>query len=124
MLELWVIRRGETAWTISGRHAGRTDVPLTPRGETQARMPSRRIAARRSALVLTSPLSRARETCRLAGRLDAAQAEPDLAERDHGAFEGRTTADVRAEIPGWSLWTGAVPGGETPEQAGARVEAA
>jgi probable phosphoglycerate mutase len=122
MLELWLIRHGETAWTITGQHTGRTDIPLTPRGETQARMLSRRIATRRFALVLTSPLSRARETCRLAGQLSAAQVEPDLAEWDYGALEGRTSADIRKETPGWSIWTGAVPGGETQEQVGARVD--
>jgi probable phosphoglycerate mutase len=72
MLRLWLIRHGETAWSMAGQHTGRTDIPLTPRGETQARLLSRRIADHRFALVLTSPLARARETCRLAGHLEAA----------------------------------------------------
>jgi probable phosphoglycerate mutase len=122
MAQLWLIRHGETAWSLSGRHTGRTDVPLTPRGETQARLLARRIGRHPFALVLTSPLSRARETCRLAGHLERAVLEPDLLEWDYGEMEGRTTAEIRQELPGWSPWTGHMPGGETPEQVGARVD--
>jgi probable phosphoglycerate mutase len=122
MAQLWLVRHGETAWTVSGRHTGRTDVPLTARGEMQARMLARRIGARPFTLVLTSPLSRARETCRLAGHLAAAQVDPDLAEWDYGTLEGRTRAEIQQDLPGWSIWTGPVPGGETPEQVGARAD--
>jgi probable phosphoglycerate mutase len=122
MAQLWLIRHGETAWSRSGQHTGRTDVPLTPRGETQARLLARRIGQHPFALVLTSPLSRARETCRLAGHLERAVLEPDLLEWDYGEMEGRTTAEIRRELPGWSPWTGHMPGGETPEQVGARVD--
>jgi probable phosphoglycerate mutase len=122
MAQLWLIRHGETAWSRAGRHTGRTDVPLTPRGELQARLLARRIAARPFALVLTSPLSRARETCRLAGHLDGAAVDPDLQEWDYGRMEGRTTAEIQRELPGWSVWTGPVPGGETPDEVGARAD--
>ena len=122
MAQLWLIRHGETAWSRSGQHTGRTDVPLTPRGDTQARLLARRIGRHPFALVLTSPLSRARETCRLAGHLERAVLEPDLLEWDYGEMEGRTTAEIRQELPGWSPWTGHMPGGETPEQVGARVD--
>jgi broad specificity phosphatase PhoE len=122
MGELWLIRHGETAWSVSGQHTGRTDIALTARGETQARLLARRIAARPFDLVLTSPLRRARETCRLAGHLAAAQEDPDLVEWDYGAFEGRRGADIREEIPGWTIWSGGVPGGETVGQVGARAD--
>jgi len=122
MVQLWLIRHGETVWSRSGQHTGRTDIPLTPRGERQAEMLARRIAGKRFAQVFTSPLSRARETCRLAGHLAESRMDPDLMEWDYGLFEGRTTADIRKEIPGWNIWTGSVPCGETPEQVGARVD--
>jgi broad specificity phosphatase PhoE len=122
MVQLWLIRHGETAWTLTGQHTGRTDVPLTPRGVKQAELLARRILTKPFALVLTSPLSRARETCRLAGHLADSQLEENLREWDYGAFEGRTTDDIRKELPGWSIWNGPVPGGETVEQVGARVD--
>ncbi len=122
MAQLWLIRHGETAWSRDGRHTGRTDVPLTARGELQARLLARRLAAHPFALVLTSPLSRARETCRLAGRLEGAVVDPDLQEWDYGQLEGRTTAEIQRELPGWSVWTGPIPGGETPDEVGARAD--
>jgi probable phosphoglycerate mutase len=122
MAELWLIRHGETAWSLSGQHTGRTDIPLTPRGVGQAEMLGRRISGWKFALVLTSPLARARETCRLAGHLAAARIDEDLMEWDYGAFEGRTSADIRQETPGWTIWTGGVRGGETVEQVGARTD--
>ncbi len=122
MLQLWLIRHGETAWSLSGRHTGRTDIPLTPRGVKQAEMLGRRIATKPFALVCTSPLRRARETCQLAGHLAGARVDEDLVEWDYGSFEGRTTADIQREFPAWNIWTGAIPGGETPEQVGARVD--
>src|SRR5215510_12897188 len=122
MPEVWLIRHGETAWTLSGKHTGRTDIPLTPRGIMQAQRLGRRLADKHFALVLTSPLSRARETCRLTGLLDRADIDENLREWDYGAAEGRTTAEIQKDMPGWSIWTGNVPGGETLEQVGARAD--
>jgi broad specificity phosphatase PhoE len=120
--EIWLVRHGETAWSASGRHTGRTDIPLTDDGVRQAEALARRLAGARFALVLTSPLARARETCRLAGLAAAAEVDPDLAEWDYGALEGRTSAEIRGEIPGWTIWDGPVPGGETADQVGARAD--
>lgn len=122
MPELWLIRHGETAWSLSGKHTGRTDIPLTARGMTQAEKLGSRLAGKPFALVLTSPLSRARETCRLTGYLAQAQIEENLREWDYGFAEGRTTAEIQKEMPGWNIWTGAVPNGETLEQVGARAD--
>lgn len=119
---LWLLRHGETAWTILGRHTGRTDVPLTPRGERQAAALGHRITGQRFALILTSPLLRASETCRLAGYGSVAEVEPDLQEWDYGAYEGRTTAEIRAEQPEWSIWRTGAPGGETPGDVGLRAD--
>jgi len=121
--ELWLVRHGETEWSRSGAHTGRTDIPLTPAGRDNAAALGRYFSGRSFAMVLTSPLERARETCRLAGYGDIAQVEPNLLEWDYGEFEGRTTPDIRREIPGWSLWTQGVRGGETVEQVGARARA-
>ena len=119
--ELWLIRHGETEWSATGRHTGRTDIPLTAVGERQAAALGRRLASRSFALVLVSPLTRAVETCRIAGYGDVAQFTDDLLEWDYGAYEGRTTADIRTEVPGWTIWTGNPPGGETIGQVGRRV---
>jgi broad specificity phosphatase PhoE len=121
-LELWLIRHGETEWSRSGAHTGRTDLPLTDAGRERAAAIGRCLDGRRFALVLTSPLQRARETCRLAGYGDDAVVEPDLREWDYGDYEGRTTADIRKERPGWSLWTDGVPNGETIEQVASRAD--
>jgi broad specificity phosphatase PhoE len=118
---LWLVRHGETEWSKSGQHTGRTDIPLTVMGERQAQVLGRYLAGRQFALVLTSPLSRARETCRLAGLATAAQVTEDLLEWNYGIYEGRTTAAVRAEQPGWSIWTTSIPQGETVEQVGERT---
>ena len=122
MGEIWLIRHGETAWSVSGQHTGRTEVPLTPEGVRQAEALGDRLAGKRFALVLTSPRARARETCRLAGLAGAAQVDDDLAEWDYGDLEGRTSAEIRGEIPGWTIWSGPVPGGETAAQVGARAD--
>jgi probable phosphoglycerate mutase len=122
MPDLWLLRHGETAWTVLGRHTGRTDIELTPLGRQQAVLLRRRLGARPFALVLTSPLLRARETCRLAGHGDVALLEPDLQEWDYGAYEGRTTVEIRAERPGWTIWDGGVPGGETIDEVAARAD--
>ncbi len=118
---LWLIRHGETEWSLSGAHTGRTDIPLTAAGEQRAAVIAKYLAGRRFELVLTSPLGRARETCRIAGYGGVAQFDADLREWDYGAYEGRTTADIRKEVPGWSIWSGGVPGGETLEQVAERA---
>jgi broad specificity phosphatase PhoE len=122
-LEIWLIRHGETAWSLSGAHTGRTDLPLTEAGRANAAAVGRWLAGRKFALVLTSPLARARETCRLAGYGAVAQVDANLGEWDYGDYEGRTTADIRAETPGWSLWRDGPRNGETVAQVGARADA-
>ncbi|HVP48810.1 MAG TPA: histidine phosphatase family protein [Bryobacteraceae bacterium] len=119
--QLWLIRHGETEWSLSGAHTGRTDLPLIPAGRERAAALARYLAGRPFALVLTSPLQRARETCRIAGYGDVAQIEPNLSEWDYGAYEGRTTNDIRKVRPDWDLWTMGVPGGETIDQVAARA---
>jgi broad specificity phosphatase PhoE len=118
---LWLIRHGETEWSLSGAHTGRTDIPLTATGQAKAAAIGRYLAGRKFALVLTSPLQRARETCRLAGYGAVAQLEPDLMEWSYGAYEGHTSAEIRQEIPGWNIWINGVAGGETVDQVGARA---
>jgi broad specificity phosphatase PhoE len=118
---LWLVRHGETEWSRTGRHTGRTDVPLTDLGRRQARALGGHLAGRAFARVLTSPLERARETCRLAGYGPVAEVADDLREWDYGAYEGRTTPEVRAEVPGWSIWTTEVPGGESVARVGERA---
>lgn len=117
-----LVRHGETEWSRSGQHTGRTDIPLTPAGRGQAELLGLQLAGRRFARVLTSPLGRALETCRLAGLDGTAEIRCELVEWDYGAYEGRTTADIRSERPGWSLWTDGTPGGETAADVGARVD--
>ena len=119
--QLWLIRHGETEWSLSGAHTGRTDLPLIATGKERAATLRNYLAGKPFALVLTSPLQRARETCRIAGYGDVAQIEPNLSEWDYGAYEGRTTSDIRKEAPDWDLWTMGVPGGETIEQVATRA---
>jgi probable phosphoglycerate mutase len=119
--QVWLIRHGETEWTLSGQHTGRTDIPLTPVGRRQAKALGRHLAARSFALVLTSPLGRVLETCRLAGFGSLAQITDDLREWDYGLYEGRTTAAIRAAEPGWSVWTSPIPGGESLDEVGGRA---
>ena len=118
------MRHGETEWSESGRHTGRTNVPLLPKGraeaETAGRLLSREVA--HPALVLTSPLVRALETCRLAGFGERAELCDDLVEWDYGAYEGRTIEEIRAERPGWTLWEDGVPGGESASEVGRRAD--
>ena len=121
--ELWLIRHGETEWSRSGAHTGRTDLPLTDAGRQEAGAIAHRLAGKRFALVLTSPLQRALETCRLAGYGDVANIEPNLLEWDYGDYEGRTTADIRKEVPGWNLWIAGFPRGETIGQVATRARA-
>ncbi len=122
--EIWIIRHGETEWSRAQRHTGRTDLPLTEAGERAAAALREKLAGRRFAAVFSSPLLRARETCRLAGYGSVARALDDLREWDYGAYEGRTTAEIRRQVPGWSLWTGGVPGGESLEAVAARARRA
>jgi probable phosphoglycerate mutase len=118
--EIWVVRHGETEWSQSGRHTGRTDLPLLPAGEDQARALAPRLRDHPFALVLTSPLQRARDTARLAGYPDALVDE-NLLEWNYGEYEGRTSAEIRVDRPGWTIWTGDPPGGETARQVQTRV---
>jgi probable phosphoglycerate mutase len=120
--EVVLVRHGETEWSAAGRHTGRTDVPLTEEGRRQAKALGACLSEWRFALVLTSPLQRAAETCRLSGFGDAPQARDDLREWDYGDYEGRTTAEIRSERPGWILWRDGVPNGETLEQVGLRAD--
>ncbi len=121
--EVWLVRHGETDWARELRHTGRTDVPLTARGRADAREVGRRLQAVSFALVLSSPLSRALETARLAGFGERVKVDPDLAEWDYGRFEGLTTPEVRRTRPGWTIWDDGADGGETPAQVGARADA-
>jgi broad specificity phosphatase PhoE len=120
--QIWLVRHGETEWTRSGRHTGRSDIPLTELGRQQAEALAGRLAGHHFALVLTSPRSRAAETARLAGFGDTVVVDPDLREWDYGAFEGRTTPEIRIEIPDWSIWTGPWRGGETLDEVAARAD--
>ena len=120
--EAWLFRHGETEWSASGRHTSRTDLELTEKGRETAGRLRDLAAAMTFAVVLTSPMKRALETCALAG-LDAhAVVDDDLREWDYGDYEGITTAEIREQRPGWSLWRDGCPGGETADQVGARVD--
>lgn len=118
---IYIARHGETAWTLSGQHTGRTDLPLTERGARQARALGGRLAGLHFAAVLTSPSERAIRTCELAGFGGAAEVDPDLAEWDYGRYEGRRTAEILVENPGWQLFRDGCPDGESPGDVGARA---
>jgi broad specificity phosphatase PhoE len=118
----YLARHGETAWTISRQHTGRTDLPLTGRGEAEARGLSARLDGLKFAAVFTSPLQRARRTCEMAGFGSGAIVEPDMMEWDYGAYEGRTSAEIHAERPDWDLFRDGCPEGESPDQIGARAD--
>ncbi len=120
--QVYLIRHGETAWSLSGQHTGRTDIPLTPHGERNAVCLGERLRGTTFAQVLTSPLSRARRTCELAGYGERAEIDPDLQEWDYGQYEGRRTADIRRERPGWYLFRDGCPGGESVAAIGARAD--
>ncbi len=122
--EIVIVRHGETEWSIARRHTGRTDLSLVDVGRQRAAELAPLLGGRSFALVLTSPLRRARETCELAGFSDGAEICEDLREWDYGDYEGRTTAEIREENPDWVLWRDGCPGGETPDQIAARVERA
>ena len=115
-------RHGETAWSLSGQHTGLSDLPLTERGERNARALAERLAGMRFAKVFTSPLQRASRTCELAGFGATVGVDGDLVEWDYGKYEGRTTREILSERPGWQLFRDGCPGGETPAQVGARAD--
>lgn len=119
---IYLARHGETAWSLSGQHTGRTDIPLTDRGERNARRLGPRLGGLTFAAVLTSPLKRAARTCELAGYGARASVNVDLLEWDYGAYEGRTSANIHAERQDWDLFRDGCPGGETPDQIGARAD--
>ena len=117
-----LIRHGETEWSLSGQHTGTTDIPLTEKGRQVAILWKPVLQEEKFALVLTSPLRRARETCELAGLGDRAQIDPDLIEWNYGEYEGLTPQQIHATRPGWMIFTDGSPGGESPEQVESRID--
>ena len=122
MAEVLLVRHGQTEWSRDLRHTGRTDVPLTDEGRRQAGLLAGFLAGRELGRVLTSPLSRAAETCRLAGLGERAEPREELLEWDYGEYEGLTTPQIREARPGWQLWRDGCPGGEASAEVGARVD--
>jgi broad specificity phosphatase PhoE len=121
---VYLARHGETAWTISGQHTGLTDLPLTDRGERNARRLQQRLRGINFAKVFTSPLRRASRTCELAGFGAVAEIDRDLLEWNYGEYEGRKTVDIHKERPDWQLFRDGCPGGESPNDVGARADRA
>jgi len=121
-VQLWLVRHGETEWSLSGKHTSRTDVPLTEKGRVRAIELRDYLAGRSFDAVLTSPMRRARETCAITGYGAQAQVEEGLREWDYGVYEGRTTKEIRESEPGWSVWEDAIAGGETVEHVGERAD--
>jgi broad specificity phosphatase PhoE len=119
---IYLARHGETAWSLSGQHTGLTDLPLTERGESNARRLGERLRGLVFAKTVTSPLRRAVRTCELAGFGAVAEIDKDLVEWNYGQYEGRTSAEIHAERPDWQLFRDGCPGGETPDQVGARAD--
>jgi broad specificity phosphatase PhoE len=119
---LFAVRHGTTAWSLSRRHTGRSDIPLEPEGRAQAVALGRRLAGHEFALVLSSPLERARATCELSGFGESARLCDDLVEWDYGEMEGRTSDEIRAAWPGWDLWRDGVVGGETLSEVSRRAD--
>ena len=120
--ELWLVRHGETEWSAAGKHTSRTDLPLTALGRERAVELREYLEGVTFAAVLRSPMLRAQETCDIAGFGEVARVDEGLKEWDYGVFEGRTTKEIQAEIPGWSVWKDPIVGGETVEQVGARAD--
>ena len=122
--EVWLIRHGETEWSVTGQHSGRNDLPLTPTGEREAEQAGRILGGREFNLVLCSPLQRAAKTCQIAGYASVARIEPCIQEWDYGDCTGMTVRQIRELFPGWNVWDGPVPNGETIEDVAARAKAA
>jgi broad specificity phosphatase PhoE len=120
---IYLMRHGETAWSLTGQHTGLTDLPLTTRGEENARRVGKRLVGLHFAKIFTSPLRRARRTCELAGFQGAAEVDRRLVEWNYGDYEGLRTVEIRANRPDWQLFRDGCPGGESPEQIGARADA-
>jgi len=120
--ELWLVRHGETEWSAEGKHTSRTDIALTEHGCEKAEVLGKFLAGTSFCAVLRSPMGRARVTCEMAGFGDRAVVDDGLCEWDYGVYEGRTTAEIQREIPGWSVWTNEIVGGESLEQVGARAD--
>jgi broad specificity phosphatase PhoE len=121
--ELYLIRHGETEWSKTGQHTGRTDLSLTEIGRQQALGAKQRLGGKQFALVLNSPLRRAKETCDLAGYGNVSQSEPNLMEWNYGNYDGLTSDQIRETVPDWTVWTHPVPGGETIDQVAERARA-
>jgi len=120
--QVYLIRHGETEWSLSGQHTGITDIPLTENGRNVAKQLEPILAKENFTMILTSPLERARKTCELAGLGAHAEIDRDLVEWNYGEYEGLTPKQIDAQAPGWMIFTDGCPGGETPEQAGARAD--
>lgn len=120
--DVWLVRHGETLWARDGRHTGTTDIELTDVGRAEAGAVAGKLARTSFAVVLSSPRVRALETARLAGFTDQVEIEPDLTEWDYGAYEGRTSVDIRRERPGWTIWTEGVVDGETAADVATRAD--
>jgi len=120
--QIYLIRHGETEWSLSGQHTGITDIPLTDNGRKVARHLKPVLAKETFARVLTSPLQRARETCELAGLAEDAEIDRDLVEWNYGEYEGLTPKQIQVNAPGWMIFSDGCPGGESPEQVGARAD--
>lgn len=121
-MKVYLVRHGETAWSLSGQHTGLTDLGLTAHGNDESSALAPRLRAVAFTQVLVSPRLRARQTCALAGFGAAGTIEPDLSEWDYGRYEGRRSADIRLEYPGWNIWRDGCPGGESPADVGARAD--
>jgi broad specificity phosphatase PhoE len=121
-VNVFAIRHGETAWSLSGQHTGTTDIPLTDNGRQLAERMRPALAGKAFRLVLCSPMRRARETCELAGLGDEAVIDPNLVEWNYGAYEGLTPQQIHESAPGWLIFRDGCPGGETPEEVGARTD--
>jgi broad specificity phosphatase PhoE len=120
--ELWLIRHGETEWSLSGAHTSRTDIPLTEEGRRRAEKLRDYLKGTDFDAVFVSPMQRARETCAIAGFGDVAKIDEGLREWDYGIYEGKTTKEIQAQIPGWSVWKNEIVGGETVEHVGERAD--
>jgi broad specificity phosphatase PhoE len=120
--ELWLVRHGETEWSLSGAHTSRTDIPLTDHGRKRAEELRDYLKGTKFDAVFESPMQRARETCAIAGFGDQAVVENGLKEWDYGVYEGKTTKEIQAKIPGWSVWKNEIIGGETAQHVGERAD--